>query len=135
MKVVLDNISSSVRQQDLVDFARRYNFEPTFTRITANGNHGIIEFSTIDERDDALNKLNGVEFMGNVVAARPYFQREAGLGRDFRPKNFSEGTLPSNSIYDDIKTGEDWTKNQNGSEWLGNTGGWAEKEGDNKNGP
>lgn len=129
LKIVLDNISENVRQQDLVDLAKRYNFEPTFSRITANGKHGIIEFSTIDEREDALGKLDGIEFMGKIVAARPYFQRENGIGREprYKRRHVSDGmeTHPNN-IYDDIKIEDDWGKPQNEVEQVGNPDTWVD---------
>lgn len=129
MKIVIDNIGENVGQRDLVEFVRQYNFEPTFTRVTANGSHGIIEFSTAEEKEDALQKLNGVEFMGRTVAARPYFQREVGGGREPRPpRRFQRDAEQPNGMYDDIKTGDDFPKHQNESEWSGNTGGWSDKK-------
>lgn len=132
MKIVLDNIGENVGQRDLFDFVERYNLKPTFTKVTASGNHGIVEFGTVEEKEDALNKLNGVEFMGRVVSARPYFQRERGFSREPRYRRpAGENTQPS-SIYDDIKTGEDWPKNpQNEGEWQGGASSWTDtKEGE-----
>lgn len=134
LKIVLDNIGEGVRQQDLVDLARRYDFEPTFTRITSNGKHGIIEFSTTDEREDALGKLDGVELLGQIVAARPYFQREGGFGRETRPKrqHVGEAATQTNNIYDDIRTESEWTKTQKEPEWKGDEGDWTEGKAENK---
>ena len=112
-KVVLDNIAENVMQHDLVDFARRYGLEPTFARITANGNHGIVEFSTFEEKEDALERLNGVEFMGQIVSSRPYFQRELGFGGEYRPRRFREDSEPkSTRLYDDIRGVEEIPKGQ-----------------------
>jgi RNA recognition motif-containing protein len=132
MKIVLDNIGENVGQRDLVEFLRQYNFEPTFTRITANGSHGIVEFATMEEKEEALSKLNGADFMGRVVTVRPYFQREAGIGREYRPRRFQRDGDQPNGMYDDIKTGDDVLKHQGEVERPRN-GSWADKKSEGTN--
>lgn len=113
---------------DLTDFIRKNGLEPTFTRITAAGNHGIVEFGSLPEREAALEKLNDQVFMGQAVKSRPFFRREESESSSFRPRrNNTQSSFGqdsnNNAIYGDIETN---TGEKEEDEWATKSNsGWA----------
>lgn len=102
-KLVIDNIPLNTIKQDLIDFAIANGFQPVYTRITNSGNHGILEFRSIKERDEALFKFNSTEFMGQRITARPYFHRESddrfgGYERKYSSRANESNKPPCNPI-------------------------------------
>lgn len=93
LKIVIDNIDSNINAFALKDWVRTYNLEPVFCRISKKGNHGIIEFKSLEEKEFALRLLRGEKFCGRPVVPRQYWAR---VGRG------DEKNEDGENIYDDV---------------------------------
>lgn len=74
-KVVLDNIPEC-NVIELKDFVRTFRLDPVYARITQSGQHGIVEFGSIEAKEDALRILDNVTFKNMQIGCRPYYTRE-----------------------------------------------------------
>lgn len=74
-KVVLDNIPEC-NVIELKDFVRSFRLDPVYARITQSGQHGIVEFGSIEAKEDALKILDNVTFKNTQIGCRPYYTRE-----------------------------------------------------------
>lgn len=59
LKIVVENIDSDVKREDLENFAIANGFRPTFTKTSFGC--GFLEFKDVAEKDEALKKLDGAE--------------------------------------------------------------------------
>ncbi|KAF7683566.1 putative splicing factor [Astathelohania contejeani] len=101
LKIVVDGLTPECDTTMLKDLASKYDLEAVYTRITNTGNHGIIEFKTFEDKETALRRLEGVEYMGQRISVRPYWMRENGS--DYRrPKRIEDSESKVGNIYDDI---------------------------------
>ena len=67
-RVKVSDLNMNVSWQDLKDFARTAG-EVIFTNVFMEGDrkHGVIEYETREACEEALHKLDGVDFRGHVV--------------------------------------------------------------------
>ncbi|KCZ82334.1 hypothetical protein H312_00357, partial [Anncaliia algerae PRA339] len=85
MKLVIDDLPRNVNKRDLIDFAFKFGFDPVYVRITSQGNHGIIEFKSVEERDRAMLRFKDSNYFGKRIVIRPYFERD--LDNKFEQEN------------------------------------------------
>lgn len=82
-RVKVSDLHVNVSWQDLKDFARTAG-EVMFTNVFMDGDRklGVIEFETREACEEALRKLDGVEFRGHVVRVMMVClgMNEVGLG-------------------------------------------------------
>lgn len=72
LKIVLMGIPENVDQNDVKEFVRSHNMDANYVRITNNKKYAIVEFGSLEEKGDALSKLDNKEFMGCVVQVRGF---------------------------------------------------------------
>ncbi|KAM0685803.1 RNA recognition motif [Conglomerata obtusa] len=89
LKVVLMGISEETQVEDVREFARHNDLEPAFIKITFNKKFAIIRFNSFNEKEEALERLEKKELLGNIVQVRPYktSQRDEERGKRFRREN------------------------------------------------
>lgn len=116
-KIVLENIPEC-SVMELKDFVRSVGLDPVYARITHSGKHGIVEFKSIDSKNDALRELEGINFRGSKLTARPYFNRERNhddysrknnsrnYRNDYKQKNFEN--VEKTEKIEELK---DWNEN------------------------
>lgn len=71
-KLVIESLPSNVSINDVEDLVRREGFEVVFSRLTARGDSAIVELRSIEEKEDALNKLVGKEINGTPISVRNF---------------------------------------------------------------
>lgn len=89
-KVVLDNIPEC-NVIELKDFVRSFRLDPVYARITQSGQHGIVEFGSIEAKEDALRLLDNIPFKNLQINCRPYYNRERRrFDDDFKRREFMD---------------------------------------------
>lgn len=129
-KIVLSNIPDC-NVMEIKDYVRSLDLDPVYARITQSGQHGIVEFKSIEAKNNAMRVLEGAIFKNLKLSCRPYFNRERREHHDdgFRNKDFSGFSSRSSysrdermsekdhiqekeEVCEDLK---DWNKNLNSS--------------------
>lgn len=78
-KVVLDNIPE-YSIVELKEFVRSIRLDPVYARITHSRQHGIVEFNSLEAKENALRVLDNITFKNMQLGCKPYYMRER---RDF----------------------------------------------------
>ncbi|CUS23444.1 LAQU0S10e00518g1_1 [Lachancea quebecensis] len=70
-RMILRNLPDGVAWQELKDLARENNLETTFSSVNTRefDGTGALEFPSEEILEDALQKLNNIEFRGSVITA------------------------------------------------------------------
>lgn len=117
LKIVMMGIPENVDQNDVKEFVRSHNMDATYVRITNNKKYAIVEFDSIEEKSDALTKLDNKEFMGCNIQVRNFKSNgeERAPRKRFREndnerreeKNFEEQHDDKVGVYEDIQERND----------------------------
>lgn len=71
-KLVIESLPVNVNINDVEDLIRKEGFDVVFSRITARGDSAIVELRSIEEKEDAMNKLVGKEINGTPISVRNF---------------------------------------------------------------
>lgn len=85
LKVVFENIPPNTSIEDFKGFVREHGFEPSYGRMGYSGTHAILEFKTIEDKDNAMKKFDGLKFTSSGGEGVEGETRELGT-RSYLPK-------------------------------------------------
>lgn len=94
LKIVLMGIPEGVDQNDVKEFVSSHNLQTNFVKITRNGKLAIVEFNTIEEKNEALKLLDKKELNGNIINTREF--ESSGNNRIATRKRYRD-----NDFYED----------------------------------
>ncbi|XP_040582426.1 uncharacterized protein, partial [Lepeophtheirus salmonis] len=98
-KMVIQNTPSFRNSYDLKNFAKSFDLNPTFAILFSGGRSGILEFSSIEEKMEAIKVLSNKNVYGNILGARDFYLD----GENEKPKNHEgEEKKSSDLIYGDL---------------------------------
>lgn len=86
-RVVVENLPKMAVWSDLKQLSNEKGFSPIFTKITAAGDMGFVDFATQDEMERAIEALDGQEIRSTKITARKF---EHKLRRDRDPMDIQE---------------------------------------------
>jgi RNA recognition motif-containing protein len=76
LKVVIENIPPNVTVEGFKEFLKENGFETTYARMGLSGTHGIFEFRTVEEKDNAMKKFDNCKYNGGVLKTRSYLTKD-----------------------------------------------------------
>ncbi|AFM98365.1 hypothetical protein EHEL_051570 [Encephalitozoon hellem ATCC 50504] len=82
LKVVFENVAPNTTIEDFKNFVHDNGFEPSYARLGYSGNHAVLEFKNIEDKDNVMKKLDGVEFNGHVLKTRSYLSKDEYKSRE-----------------------------------------------------
>ncbi|KMV66201.1 hypothetical protein M970_051450 [Encephalitozoon cuniculi EcunIII-L] len=82
LKVVFENIAPNTAIEDFKNFVQDHGFEPSYARLGYSGNHAVFEFKNIEDKDNAMKKLDGAEFSGHILKTRSYLSKDEYKSRE-----------------------------------------------------
>lgn len=82
LKVVFENIAPNTTIEDFRNFVHESGFEPTYARLGYSGNHAIVEFKNIEDKDNSMKKLDGADFRGSILRTRSYLSKDEYKSRE-----------------------------------------------------
>ncbi|KAK6090391.1 hypothetical protein P3W45_000488 [Vairimorpha bombi] len=114
-KIVIQDIPQNISIGEIDDFVKSNGFEIVFSRLTLKGDSAIVELKSTTFRDEAIEKLNGLELNGARLLVREF--RVSGNLSVSNTNQYSEKSNNDNNNYD-------WNTNQdnkdNNSDWSTN---------------
>lgn len=105
LKVVFEGIPANTEIDDFKNFVRESGFEPTYARIGYSGTHAILEFKTIEDKDNAMKRLDGASFNGCQLKTRSYLSKDEYKSRE--RDTYSKNDQPSTEDMKDQQDGTD----------------------------
>lgn len=71
-KIVIQNLPQNISIAEIDDFVKQKGFEIVFSRMTFKGDSAIVEMKDTSSRDEAIEKLNGLELNGVSILVREF---------------------------------------------------------------
>lgn len=96
LKIVIENIPRFHDNYELRSFAKSFDLNPVFAKLTNAGRNGIIEFASFEEKEEAMRTLDNQNCDGRILKVRDFFTIE-------NPRTENNASHNSkNLIYDDL---------------------------------
>ncbi|KAF9764779.1 putative splicing factor [Nosema granulosis] len=71
-KIVIESLPHNVVIEDVEDLVRKEGFEIVFSRLTVRGDSAIVELRDVEEKEKAMDKLQGKEINGTQISVRNF---------------------------------------------------------------